>query len=359
MPLSSAIKHAALLIALALGVRVGIVGAALGLSQKSLAQYSSLHDGGEYQQIAWALTMWDKELRDLPEGRRRLFPGYPAAVRLMVWSLGTPMAVSALATSILAGMAAVLLLYRLTREVWLAAWFAVFTPSWLLYSSLAMSEGLFVALALGGFILWRRRRDGLSALVFGLLTLIRPVGALVFLACWLVRLRGRQWRPCAIMASLYAIAPLSWMAAAWAVWGDPLAQVSSYVSRDWALPFAALIGDTFSAGIPLDKKALVWFTILTNAAAVVALTRRFLRRRDDESLGLLLWAGLIAFFFLALPSRYAFGSLDRFFIASLPPMMIGLAPFFPRKWHALAAIGAISTGICLYWNYNMFLAAIG
>jgi len=243
--------------------------------------------------------------------------------------------------------------------VWLTAYFAVFTPSWLLFSSLAMSEGMFLALALAGFALWRKERTGLGAFVFGLLTLVRPVGVLIFAACWLVTLLGPRRRRCWLMAAVFLIAPVAWLIAADAIWGDPLRQLSAYVAKDFSTPLVPLLSQTLSPEIGFLKKALVWFTLLTNGAAIWLLFRRFVSDHSDENLAWLLWAALMAVFFLALPSNWAFGSLDRFFVASLPPMMVGLRRYFPRAVWPLAVLTIASVAVCLYWNVHMVQTVTG
>lgn len=364
-PLANSTRTVLLLLAITIGTRVVVVGGSLIGSRfdtrhdkrapVTVAQYAGLHDGAEYQLIAKAL--FDaKALRGLPDVTERLFPGYPAVIRTL--SFLAPRAWSALGVVLLCAAISVVLFYRMTGDLWLSACFAVFTPSWLLYSSLAMSESLFIVLSLAGFAFWRSSRFSASAFVLGAATLVRPVGVFVFAACWLATLiHGRRKRAIA-MACVYVIAPITWGVVAWHVWGDPLRQFHAYVDKDATRPFMSLVTGTLSGEIGLPKKALVWFTVATNLAAVTLLLVRYLRSRDAVSLAWLLWAALMALFFLGLPSSWAFGSLDRFFVASAPPMLVGLARFAPRRAWSFAALTVACVAVCLYWNLNMFLAAL-
>jgi hypothetical protein len=295
-----------------------------------------------------------RAMRALPDETHRLFPGYPAVVRLAASVAPWPWA--ALGVNALAAVGAVLLFYQLTRDAWLSAYFAVFTPSWLLYSATAMSEGLFLLVALGAFSLWRGGARLSAALAFSFLTLVRPVGALVFAACWLSgwpRTRART----RLLSALVYLAPLGVAALmAWRLWGDPLRPVHAYVAKDFSWPFLSLLGQTFSAHGGWAKVGLVWFTVACALVALGGLWGRWRRARGESDLAWLLWAAFAAAFFLLLPSRWAFGSLDRFFVASLPPTMLGLRRWFPRRAWCLAVVAIAGLVICLYWNHHMVSA---
>ncbi|MCX7048113.1 MAG: hypothetical protein NTX50_21840 [Candidatus Sumerlaeota bacterium] len=351
-------RHLVILIVLAVGVRIAVIGGSLMWARQDASHYAALHDGAEYQAIACGLFS-PAALRDLQRETQRLSPGYPAAIRIA--SALLPASIAALAISVLAAAAAVLLFYLLTRDVWLAAYFAVFTPSWLLFSSVAMSEGLFLALALTGFYLWRKNRPLAAALTLGILTLVRPAGVFVFAAIWLAQMSGpnRSAKRLAGMAAIYALAPLIWLAASALIWQTPFRQLDAYWQKDFAPPFLAIVRELFSFEGERPKQVLTAFTILTNAAAIILLLRQYrdnktAGRAREETLAWLLWIGWIALFILTLPSSWAYRCLDRFFVACLPAMMIGLAPFFPRRWWAVAAMAAVGVAICLYWNHNMF-----
>lgn len=355
-----------LLLLLSIGLRLGVVALSIPVakmqangaaSRVTLSYYSQLHDGREYQAIARAFFSQQK-LKRLPAETQRLFPGYPLAIRAM--SPMMPMPIAALAIAIVAAGIATLLFYRASGNAWLGAWFAVFTPSWVLYSSVAMSEGLFLALAIGGFCLWMRRNPNASSFVLGLATIVRPVGALVFAACWIASAveRGQISRKVAVlsaMALLFLIAPLAWMLAAWIVWDDPLRQFHSYVTKDYTLPFVSLARGMLSGQIGLPKKILVGFTLLIHLVAAIELFRRYWQSRTSRDMAYLLWMLLMALFYLGLPSEWTFGSLDRFFVTAAPPLIVGLDRFLPRKTAVIAVVAAVSVAICVYWNANLLM----
>jgi hypothetical protein len=338
------------LVALTVGARAVVIGLSLLLAKVDIAHYSQLHDGREYQQIASAIDS-PKALRSLGGETQRLFPGYPAAIRLA--ALVAPMPWAAVGVNVLAAICAVLLFWRMTGDVWLAAYFAVFTPSWLLFSSTGMSEGLFLALALAGVALWLAGRSNGASFVLGLVTLVRPVGALVFAACFIAGLRKPNKGQAIWWAALFLFAPLVWMGMAWAIWGDPFRQLHAYAAKDLGMPFKTIVSSLFSSGTPALKKALVWFTLLTNLLAAGWLLRAFLEKRDESNLVWLLWCVFHGLFYLALPSAWAFGSLDRFFVTALPAMMVGLRPLLPNRWWCVAALAAAGVAICIRWNVHL------
>jgi len=351
--INESFKRAVLLMALAAGVRLFIVGAGVSFGGRSVERYASIHDGAEYQKIARALGSLEA-MRDLKPRTQRLMPGYPAAIRAVALAASYP--VSALIVSIACAALATLLFFHLTNDAWFSAYLAVLTPSWLLYSSVAMSEGLFVALALWAFALWREGRDVQASLVAGLLTLVRPVGALVFLALWLVRLFSPKKKQCLPMLGVYSLAPLAWIIVSTVVWGNPLRNLDVYVEHDYAPPFTAIFRDLFSGGQDVPKQALVIFTVATNLIALVALLKEYVEKKAEETLAWLLWLLLVSLFFLALPSEWAYECMDRFFLAALPATMMGLRWALPQRWWGVAALGTAGVAVCLYWNHNMFKA---
>ena len=338
------------LVLLAAGARLVVIAISLHVSGASLATYASIHDGREYQAIARSLDSFEK-LEALARHNQRLFPGYPAAIRLAATALEMPLA--ALVVSVVCAVGATLLFHRLCGDFWLAAYFAVFTPSWLLFSAVAMSEGLFLLLALWVFSRWRSGSHRVAGFLAGILTLTRPIGAVFYGALWLVGFWRGDKKTMAQAGLLFLAAPVAWLVLAGFVWSDPLRQINVYVEADYRPPFLSLFGNLFSSGYSLAKRGLVAFTLVTNLAALVILAREAIETRTDEALGWLAWLASISLFLLALPSSWAFDCLDRFYLAALPPMLIGLRWLAPGRWWGVALAALVSITICVYWNRNM------
>lgn len=102
--------------------------------------------------------------------------------------------------SVLATIAAVLIFYRLARDVWkipspwlLSLVFLLVPPRWLLYHSVAASEPLFLALVLASIALFERDRVGWSCAAAGLAALTRVSGIMILPAYALLLLaRGKR-----------------------------------------------------------------------------------------------------------------------------------------------------------------------
>jgi hypothetical protein len=335
------------LILLAIAARLLVMGASLWLADASISELAILHDGREYQSVAEALPTADR-LRELPGSYRRFYPGFPMMIRVLSWI--APMPVAALAIAVAAAVLAVLLFRRLGAEPWTAALLAVFTPSWLVFSSTAMSEGPFLALALWGFLEWRRGRRPLAAIILGASTLVRPVGLLLFLPLWVLEVDRGSWRERLHELIFYAALPFAWALTSMLVWHDPVQQLSSYVDKDLAWPLASVLVHLVDPGRDPLKLAQVVFTLALAAAAAVALIHRYAADRDRETLQWLLWLGAHAAFYLVLPSSWVFECLPRFFVTCLPPILVGITPYLPRRGWFLALVSAASIGVSCYWT---------
>jgi len=129
-------------------------------------------------------------------------PVYPLLVRLFSFAGYQP---ALLLVSVLATCAAVLLFFRLARDVWklpsptyLSLVFLFLPPRWLLYRSTGATEALFLALVLGSVLLFERGRIGGAALGAGLAAATRISGLMILPAyLWELsrrrRLRSLPW----------------------------------------------------------------------------------------------------------------------------------------------------------------------
>ena len=110
-------------------------------------------------------------------------PLYPLCVRALSFFGYEP---ALLLVSVLASVAAVLLFYRLARDVWklpsplfLALVFLFLPPRWLLYRSTGATEALSMALTLLSLWWFERSRTGRAALAAGLATVTRISGLMI------------------------------------------------------------------------------------------------------------------------------------------------------------------------------------
>jgi hypothetical protein len=332
---------------LATGLRVLLVAGVLSFTGASAADLASLHDGQHYLAIASALDS-PGELRALPGHVRRLAPGYPLLVRL--FDLALPLAVAALLVPVLAAGVATWLLRALGASTWTAAYFAVFTPSWLVFSSTAMSEAPFLALTLGGVLLWRRGRGSWAGLALGAATLVRPVGALVFLSLWLLGLRRRGPVLSAPSLLAWSALPVAWALTSWWLWGNPFEQTAAYADKDLSWPLHSMVVGLGQPWHDPLKAGQVLLALLLAALGGLGLRRRWLATRDPARAEDGAWLASHLGFYLLLPSSWVFECLPRFLVSCLPPILCGLEPWLPRRKAAVAAAAMASLALSGYWT---------
>jgi len=371
-----------LLAAFALAVRLAVLVATVLLAppgEGGLADVARLHDGREYQQVAVDMA---RAAGVEPPGlaaahaavsappawaAQRLAPGYPLLILAGSWLL--PIHQAALAVALLGAALAAALLHRLGLSPAAVAAFAVLTPSWVAFTSTAMSEGPFTALALAGLLAWRGGRGGnghpaAAGLAFGAATLVRPVGAVLFAALWWLRRRRAPAADSALAAAAFAALPAAWLAASLLAGGGAPTQLATYLRKDLALPLTHLIsGLSRPAEDPL-KWLQVVFVLALVVTAVFLLGRRG-DRGDAVPGGPITpaasdwraWVGSQALFHLLLPSAWVFEVLPRFLVPALPGVAAALDPLLPppgrrRRWlvgGGVALLTVASVAVSVGW----------
>jgi hypothetical protein len=125
-------------------------------------------------------------------------PFYPLCVRALAW-VGYERAL--LLVSILAATAAVLLFYRLARDVWrlpspefLSLVFLFLPPRWVLYRSVGATESLYMAATLASIWWFERGRIGRASGAAALAALTRISGLMIAPAYAVLLIRRRRYR---------------------------------------------------------------------------------------------------------------------------------------------------------------------
>jgi len=185
-----------------------------------------------------------------------------------------------LAISVVASFAAAALAWILW-DGWIAGFFAVLNFDWLQRSYLGGSEPLFVALLFGSFLMARKERWLLAALLASLATIVRPLGVFALLGIGIALLIRRDWRTLlaailigAVVGGLYVL-PLA------RHFNDPLANVSSYHSQQWqggwlfGIPFYAIIKGTLTEPAPISNLVLSFGWIFLILVAIVRMAQEY------------------------------------------------------------------------------------
>lgn len=125
-------------------------------------------------------------------------PAYPLAVRALAF-VGYERAM--LLVSVLAATAAVLLFYRLARDVWklpspafLSLVFLFLPPRWLLYRSTGATEALYIAATLAAVTFFEKAQVGRASVAGTVAALTRISGLMIAPAFGLLLLSRKRWR---------------------------------------------------------------------------------------------------------------------------------------------------------------------
>lgn len=191
-------------------------------------------------------------------------PLYPLAMRALALLPGVSLPRAALATAMLGGLAAAVLVQRLGTAWWgerAGRWatvaFCMFPGS--IVFSMGYSEGLTVPLAAGCLLALNSRRWWLAGLLAALATVVEPAAVVLMAVCVAAagrQLRGRGWRDRQALRSLAAplLAPLGLGGFAvflWAWTGSPFAAIFAqhYGWHQQSQPLALL-------GLPVARHVL-------------------------------------------------------------------------------------------------------
>jgi hypothetical protein len=300
-------------------------------------------DSSAYMSLASAIEHWDfhgiivKQFWGLPYAMAAL-------AKLTGQSDRTCLLVFSFVPSLLAG-----LLVRRLWNGWIAGYFVILNFDWMQRSCLGGSEPLFVCLLFAAFLSVRRERWLLASLLASLATIVRPLGcfALIGIGLWL--LSQREFRRFAAATTIGLLVGILYAIPLAAHFGDPLATVSSYHSREWAggwlfgFPFYAIIKGTILEKPPLTNLifSFGWIFLVTGAVIVMAKSqsfRAYCRAHAVEAVFLVpyLWC-LYTYNY----PHWARGNFARFAIPILPFVWLALYRWLPKDRRVLWSLGVI------------------
>jgi hypothetical protein len=233
---------------------------------------------------------------------------------------------------------------------WVAGFFAVLSFDWMQRSFLGGSEPLFVALLFGSFLLVRKERWLSGALLASLATVVRPMGFLVLLGIGLALLRKRDYRTLLLAIAIGATVGALYVIPLARHFGDPLATVNSYHSKEWqggwlfGFPFYAIIKGTVLEPAPVTNLLLSFSWILLVLVAIVMMVRRasfreYAMNHPVETVFLIpyLWM-LYAYNY----PHWARGNFVRFAIPIVPFVLLALDRWVPKDRRVLWLLGVVT-----------------
>ena len=340
---------------IAVVIRVILCTAAVHIRGWSLFHFATLRDGDSYVRMARAL-LGDSSGVSLID--RRVFIGYPALIAAL-GALGVPLHLAALGLNWASAAVSACLTAVLFRDRRLGWAMATLTPSYLLYSTMGMSESTLLAFTLAGLVLVRRRQDVGGGILLGAAGLIRPMACFAALGALFEKSR-EGWRSLRRVA-VAAASALGAGVVAYQLWsGDALQNVQiyatdqrAYAGQLFAWPFESLIMTPIRADVALWQVVHIWTYVGLTLLACGILGRDLARSRSRSPAELrdlrlsAPWLIGNTLFTLCVGHIWGFYQFHRFILVALPPLLWVFRRYYPKRWTGWLLIGAASAAVAL------------
>lgn len=225
-------------------------------------------DNDAYLSVANAILHWN-----FHDVFIQHFMGYPYAIALVSLAFHIPTLFALWLIAVASSVVSVLLAARLFGTT-TAGYFALTNFAWLQLSFLGGSESLAVALGLGAFLLFRRDRILLAALVGSLAVTVRPLMIFVLVGIGLVLLLRKRCGSFFLALGTGLAVGVAYMLPLARRFGDPLLTVHSYTTRDYGgggikgphgqlfgWPFHGIVAGTIAYSAPWTNLLLSFFWI--------------------------------------------------------------------------------------------------
>ncbi len=321
-------------------------------------EFAHFRDGRSYIRVAQAMRGYGDDLRLFD---MRVFPGYPALIAganaigldyhwgalLLNWA----------GAALAAALAAVL--FADCRIGWAMA---VLTPSYLMYTSLAMSEATLMAFIGGGMALAAGGAWVAGGIFLGFAGLVRPVAAFA-VAGFLTWALGRGRHMAAVCVGLAALAVVAAPVVATVVQGgDALEGLRIYAGDSRAYdgepltwPFKSLVMVPLRQQPTLWKVAYIYAHVVVTLAGCILAALRFRvkpsakpSRADMLAAAAPVWLWLNTLFCLSIGAHWGFQEFHRFMVPALPPLYWAFGRWLPVRWSYWGVIGAVSAVLAVW-----------
>jgi hypothetical protein len=266
----------------------------------------------------------------------------------------------------------------------------VLTPTWLMHSSLGMSEPAFLLYQVIAIWACMRERLILASIFAGAAMIVRPNGGFVWLAIAYAIWRRRAWRAFVAHCAIASVCVAVVLAFNLHFYGDALRQ--AHVYGDWStnfdaetaarigrLPFSSgpfslpmlhLIATPFLVHVPAWKTLFVWtHAVLVFAACAcgfigmrrIGWRRAFGPRIADDiaqdtelQAMMLMWAVLCTAFIVSTGPYWGFHSFDRYCVWALPAYLYLARDHLPKRNAVWIALGVSSLALALWSQARAF-----
>jgi hypothetical protein len=333
--------------------RVALFAALVTILHFSPARIPQMRDGYHYLDYARGIAAGD--FARIDAFHRRLFPGYPLLIAALN-VLGIPTGAAALALNWLAAALTAPLTAILFRDRRIGWAMALLTPSYILYTTLAMSEATLMLMLVAGLVpVMREHPRPWAGVLHGFALVIRPFGF-----CASVGYAFAQWRKPrdVVRFALWAMAVVIAALIVMRLWsGSFVPGVGIYASNPRAYngelftwPFHSLIVTPSRIPVAPWKIAYIWAHVAVVLLGCAFACSEAWETRMREPLAALSAPWLIAntAVVLCIGSKWGFQEFHRFIIPALPPLLYTFRRWLPRGYAAWAAIGVASLTLAFF-----------
>lgn len=305
---------------------------------------SALGDNGSYAAECAAI------LGRHPETLRVAhFAGHSFLASIVVAVLGVSIP-SALALVSTAGSLVAVALAGELWGAWVAACFALANLDWIQRSLLGGPDPVFTAFVFGSLFYARRERWLMCAVAGAFATCVRPFGIFVLLALGLTLLWRRNAKMLIATGCTALVIGGAYALLARSIFGDPLRNVNWYGSLlNREHNFFPFVSALFlqSPEHPLTNKVVVktlFWQALTVAGIVAALVRSDNRQKMREAPVEWLFGGLYFGSLFFFPASWVDGEYPRYFAPVIPLCLFALRGWLP-DWRWTVWLGGLSMAV--------------
>jgi len=283
----------------------------------------------------------------------RFFIGYPALLSFFIRFFKPAVSVYIIQSICLIGVA--LCGRRLFRSEWLNRYWLLCVPSFVLFTSLNMSEALFFFICFWSILVFNSNKNCLGSALLGAAMFIRPQQAFfLFVVVFLWFIFKKEFRHLIILFSIMFAATLCLLSFNYFAFGDMFVNFYSYKTAGnfgnslFGLPFKALFLNFLSQDIPLWKKVYVFGSVAVVCSGLTCLFIRLRYRRDFIGMVLCGWGCFVTMFIFCLGSQWAFHSLPRYILPAFPGAILGFEKILPKSWKFIIPIALVNVLLAIF-----------
>lgn len=316
----------------------------------NLQTITGLRDGSGYLNLAYGFV--HGSFFSVPLEDTQYFIGYPFFLSIFLHVLPAWAAVYLFQFACIAGSLAIAV--RLFENPWIARWMIFCIPSYVLFTSVNMSESLLMFLVFAAAYAYQQKKFFITALMLGCALITRPQSMfLLYLLLLVSALKNRHFIGFLSMIFWPAIFLAGMHLFNAEVFGDAFHNYRLYGAHEshslLAMPFSGYWTYSQDVTIRLTNRIYIWLFTFFIAAGLILFWGRSKRQELSPNEKLFLhWGTLQFLFFLSLNSRWGFMELPRYFIPVLPSALMGYHPKTPKTWLWVIILGGLSIAFAVY-----------